>query len=152
MIGPWVVIHFSPMLPTPPCSSLKMSTRPICQAQKSNSIKKPVSFAVRVPRRVMTPLPRKLLAKTYIIFVQFTNPSCILQYEMKTTLHHYGKGWVHLLRKVLIVVANKCFDVWYCTAATKKKHKFQSKPWPKELSVIDTSKSTYKNLLLVTNP
>lgn len=128
------------MLPMPPCSSLRMSTRPICQAQKSISIKKPVSFAIRVPRRVTTSPPHKLLVRRYIIFVQFTIPSCIRQYEMKTMLHRYGKGWVKLLRKVLIVVANKCFDVWYCTAAKKKEHKFQSRSWPQELCVIKRCK------------
>ena len=133
MIGPWVVIHFSPMLPMPPCSSLRMSTRPICQAKRSISIKKPVSFAIRVPRRITTSPPHKLLAKTYIIFVQFTIPSSIQQYEMKTTLGHYGKGRLSILRKVLIVVANKCFDVWYCTTAKKKEHKFQSHSSPQEL-------------------
>jgi hypothetical protein len=60
-------------------------------------------------------------------------PSYIQQYEMKTTLGHYGKGWLSLLRKVLIVVANKCFDVWYCTAAKKNEWKFQSHSWPQEL-------------------
>lgn len=103
---------------------------PSAKPKKAFQLKSLSPFAIRVPRRVTTSTPCKLLAKMYIIFVQFTIPSCIWQYEMKSTLGHYGKGWLNLLRKVLIVVANKCFDVWYCTAAKKKERKFQSHSEP----------------------